>query len=185
MNCEEFEENIGGYLDAGLVASVRREFASHLLVCNGCRRLFDDICDNIDALRGATRGAPSSSDGADLYFLPPSAGRPGPSVSSHSAAGELRSRSPLTVGEMVSCRAFDVVISEYFEAQADQIDPDRPDRPEWIAITQHLSGCSECATLFSGLRLASAPASLVTDPLESDTSNLESRILAVTCGVRF
>lgn len=189
MYCEEFEEKIGGYLDEALAATVRREFASHLLACRNCRQLFDEICDNIELLRRTSVRPSPVPETADLYFLPPRDGQPDrPDAVNdhwpvHSAPGvaELRSRLPLTVGEMVSCRAFDVIIGEYFEAREDLIGSDRP---EWIAITTHLAGCSECAALFSGLRLASE-ASTVAEPRDPETSNLETRILAVTRGVRF
>ncbi|HKV41681.1 MAG TPA: anti-sigma factor [Blastocatellia bacterium] len=43
MDCIEFDEYLGDYLDGELQAGVRREFAAHALQCLECRALLDDV----------------------------------------------------------------------------------------------------------------------------------------------
>ncbi|NBO64426.1 MAG: zf-HC2 domain-containing protein [Acidobacteria bacterium] len=154
MSCAEFEEMIGDYLDHGLPSQVRRQCATHLLACSTCRGLSNDIRANIDALRRSRIS--NSSDqfiartGGDLLFHP---------SANHLASGsgeiawtESNLVSAPTIGEIVSCRTLDLVISDLFEASIEQ---DDADTPELEAVNAHLLACRECEGIFQGLRLAS------------------------------
>ena len=141
MNCNFFEEQIGDYLDFGLTSLQRARFSEHLLSCLSCRRLFEDISANIEILRQPSPGSRPAPFEAEILFLPP--GR------SHRRA--MDDRIPTTIGEMVSCRTLDVIISDYFESVNDS---PGSFSAEAGAVRDHLMVCPECEALFSGLRLA-------------------------------
>ena len=141
MDCNFFEEQIGDYLDFGLTSLQRARFAEHLLSCLSCRRLFEDISANIEILRRTTPGGRPAPLGAEVLFLPP--GRP--------YRRAMDERVPTTIGEMVSCRTLDVIISDYFESVNDS---PGSFSAEAGAVQDHLMVCPECEALFSGLRLA-------------------------------
>lgn len=180
MDCKAFEERIGDYLEQGLDPQPRRAFSAHLLRCVDCRALFDDIRENIELCRATSNSAsppdaglkekPSQNDhDLKIHFLPP-------------PAGAIRIHKP-TIGEMISCRVFDALIGDYFDAS-----PTDASAAITLAsnsaelVADHLVDCSACATLFEGLRQASETPVAEMVPDDHKQALLEARILAVTAG---
>src|SRR5262245_53683239 len=95
MDCAQFEESISDYLDCGLARPVRREFCEHLLACRACHVLFNDLREAIDACHEL-----KASQMCEIAIF---------------AEVEQRIIDAMTVGEMLSCRTLDALISDYFE----------------------------------------------------------------------
>jgi predicted anti-sigma-YlaC factor YlaD len=124
MDCAQFEELIGDYLDCGLARPVRRSFCEHLLACSHCHLLFNDIRESIDAchqLREAQM--------REIALF---------------AEVEQRIINATTAGEMLSCRTLDALISDYFEGLIES-------SSERI-FNDHFAICESCRLLVEGVR---------------------------------
>ncbi len=171
MNCRDFEEQISDYLDQGMSRQERREFCEHLLACPECRELFGDIREGLDLCRGGLGWAGQSSSGTGtVEYLPPSPCALG-AVGQEGLEGRIVSGA--TIGEMVSCRTLDHLISDYFEGDGDG----RMDE----VIAGHVAICEDCSRLMNGLRAAIDSTGDDLAATELRTA-LNDRILAATAG---
>jgi len=174
MNCRDFEEQISEYLDQGMARQGRREFCEHLLACSECRLLFGDIRESLDLCRGGIGWAGQSSSGiggtGTVEYLPPS-----PCALGEASQEGLEGRivNGATIGEMVSCRTLDHLISDYFEGSGDG----RMDE----VIAGHVAVCADCSRLMNGLRAAIDSTGDDLAATELRTA-LNDRILAATVG---
>ncbi len=151
MNCAEFEQLISDYLDGGLSPLIRRSFAEHLLACRLCHDLFNDVREAIEACHCL-----KESQMREIALL---------------TEVEQRIINATTVGEMLSCRTLDALISDYFdgliEATYEKV------------FEEHFAACPRCRNLVEGVRQSLEESEAVDVPEE-----LYSRILAATSGAR-
>jgi predicted anti-sigma-YlaC factor YlaD len=175
MDCGSFGELIGEYLDQGLTSGQRRDFRHHLLGCLPCRQLFDEIRDNILLCRemAPTRAGYRASAWAEpadrpvVEHLPP--------------VHRERNDSVPTIGDLLSCRTLDLLISDFFDAGGAEASR----QSDHTAIDRHLVACDNCRVLFTGLREALVAEPETHQPLDyqaAPESDLELRILARTVG---
>ena len=124
MECTQFEELIGDYLDCGLARPVRRSFCEHLLACRPCHLLFNDVREVIDTCH-LLKESPMQETG--LFT-------------------EVKQRiiKATTAGEMLSCRTLDALILDYFEGLIES-------SYEKI-FTEHFAACESCSRLVEGVR---------------------------------
>jgi predicted anti-sigma-YlaC factor YlaD len=124
MECSRFEELISDYLDCGMARAERRLFCEHLLACRPCHLLFNDVREAID---GCREWKESQTRESDVF-----------------TEVERRIINATTAGEMLSCRALDALISDYFdgliEGQYEKI------------FNDHFAVCGGCRRLVEGLR---------------------------------
>ncbi len=151
MECAQFEELISDYLDCGLERPVRRSFCEHLLACRECHCLFDDVRDAIDASHNL-----KESQMREIALF---------------TEVEHRIVNATTVGEMLSCRTLDALISDYFEGNVDS-------SHEKI-FNDHFAICDSCRRLVEGVRESLDEQEIVEVPEE-----LYDRILRATVGSR-
>jgi hypothetical protein len=174
MECREFEEQIVEYLEQGMTLQERRAFCQHLLCCRNCRTLIDDIRDNIEVCRrssNSSRSTPSGNGDQTIRFFP-------------SVGADIQIVGS-TIGERISCRSLDMLISDYFDSSP--IDGDTKTSPAaWWGdlFSQHLLDCPACVSLFEGLREASAYHSADCSSSDHQQAQLEARIIAATAGIR-
>jgi hypothetical protein len=124
MECAQFEELIGDYLDCGLASHVRRSFCEHLLACRPCHLLFNDVREVIDTCR-------------HLGESPMREMEPFTEV-------KQRIINATTAGEMLSCRTLDALISDYFEGLLESSYEN--------IFTEHFAVCEGCRLLVEGVR---------------------------------
>jgi len=124
MDCPQFEDLIGDYLDGGLARPVRKSFCEHLLACRPCHLLFNDIRDVIDACHQL-----KETQMREIALF---------------AEVEQRIISATTAGEMLSCRTLDALISDYFEGNIES-------SYETI-FNEHFAVCEGCRRLVEGVR---------------------------------
>ncbi len=151
MECAQFEELISDYLDCGLARPVRRSFCEHLLACRPCHQLFNDVREGIYAchhLREAQMG--------EIAIF---------------TEVEQRIINATTVGEMLSCRTLDALISDYFEGNIESSYEN--------LFNQHFAACQSCRHLVEGVRESLEEQETLDVPEE-----LYGRILAATVGAR-
>ncbi|HWQ34177.1 MAG TPA: zf-HC2 domain-containing protein [Blastocatellia bacterium] len=151
LDCTEFEELISDYLECGLARAERRSFAEHLLACRDCHTLFNDV-------REAMTACHSLRD-AQMREI--------------AEFVEIRQRiiNATTVGEMLSCRTLDALISDYFDGLIDS-------NYESL-FTDHFAACDSCRRLVDGVRESLAESEAVEVP-----EQLYYRIIAATSGAR-
>jgi len=151
MDCVQFEELISDYLDCGLARPVRRDFCEHLLACSPCHLLFNDIRETIDACHQLRE-----SQLREIALF---------------AEVEQRIIESTTVGEMLSCRTLDALISDYFEGIIESSYEN--------IFNQHFALCESCRRLVEGVRQSLEEQEIIDVPEE-----LYDRILAATVGAR-
>jgi predicted anti-sigma-YlaC factor YlaD len=151
MDCGQFEELISDYLDCGLAPPVRRSFCEHLLACRPCHVLFNDVRDAIDACHRL-----KEAQMREIALF---------------ADVEQRIIDATTAGEMLSCRALDAIISDYFDGLIEG-------SYEKI-FDQHFAVCAGCRRLVEGVRQSIMEEESIEVPEE-----LYGRILAATVGAR-
>lgn len=124
MECAQFEELIGEYLDGGLARPERRGFCEHLLACRPCHQLFNDVRAAIDGCH-------------ELKEL---------QMREIALFTEVEQRiiNATSAGEMLSCLTLDALISDYFEGlikgSSEQI------------FNEHFAVCESCHRLVEGVR---------------------------------
>lgn len=124
MECTQFEELIGDYLDCGLSRPERRSFCEHLLACRDCHQLFNDVREAID---GCHQLKEAQMREIALF-----------------AEVEQRIINATSAGEMLSCLTLDALISDYFEGLIDG-------SSEKI-FNEHFAVCESCRRLVEGVR---------------------------------
>jgi predicted anti-sigma-YlaC factor YlaD len=147
MECAQFEELISDYLDCGLARPVRRQFCEHLLACRPCHNVFNDVREAIDGCHELSE----QQFGEIKVFT----------------GVEQRIINATTVGEMLSCRTLDALISDYFDGLIEST-------YETI-FNQHFASCSSCRRLVEDVRESLDEQ----EPLEVP-EELYSRIFAAT-----
>lgn len=151
MECAQFEELISEYLDGGLERPLRRGFCEHLLACRECHLLFNDVRDAIDGghlLR--------ESQMREIAMF---------------AEVEQRLVNATTIGEMLSCRTLDALISDYFEGNIESSHEQ--------VFEAHFAVCDSCRRLVDGVRESLEEQEAVEVP-----EDLYDRILRATVGAR-
>ncbi len=147
MDCSRFEELIGDYLDCGMARPERRRFCEHLLACRPCHLLFNDVREAIEACREW-----KESQTRQIVM---------------GAEVERRIIEATTAGAMLSCRALDALISDYFDGLIEG---------EYETVfNRHFEVCEECRRLVEGLRESLEEQESVEAPEE-----LYGRIFAAT-----
>ncbi len=124
MDCTQFEESIGDYLDGGLARPVRRNFCEHLLACRQCHLVFNDVREVIDACHQL-----KESQMREIALF---------------TEVEQRIISATTAGEMLSCRTLDALISDYFEGNIESSCEN--------IFNEHFASCEGCRRLVEGVR---------------------------------
>jgi predicted anti-sigma-YlaC factor YlaD len=151
MECLQFEELINDYLDCGLARPVRRDFCEHLLACRPCHQLFNDVREVLDACHVIKE----SHVGEATAFV----------------GVQQRIIGATTVGEMLSCRTLDALISDYFEGNIESTYE--------TVFSEHFAICESCNRLVEGVRESLKEPEVVEVPEE-----LYGRIFAATLGAR-
>jgi predicted anti-sigma-YlaC factor YlaD len=147
MDCSRFEELISDYLDCGMARPDRRGFCEHLLACRPCHLLFNDV-------RAAIDGCYEWKESQTLEIT-------------MGAEVERRILDATTAGEMLSCRALDALISDYFDGLIEG---------EYeMVFKEHFEACEGCRRLVEGLRESLEEHESVETPDE-----LYNRIFAAT-----
>lgn len=147
MDCSRFEDLISEYLDCGMAREERRHFCEHLLACKPCHLLFNDTREAIDSCRRL-----KESQACEIAM---------------EAAVEQRIIAATTAGEMLSCRALDALISDYFDGLIEG---------EYESVfNAHFEVCEECRRLVEGLRESLEEQGEIEAP-----EGLYSRIFAAT-----
>ncbi|MGH9752723.1 MAG: zf-HC2 domain-containing protein [Blastocatellia bacterium] len=147
MDCSRFEELISDYLDCGMARFERRRFCEHLLACPTCHLLFNEVRAVID---GCHEWKESQTHETAM----------GVEV-------ERRIIEATSAGEMLSCRALDALISDYFDGLIEG---------EYeTAFNEHFAVCEGCRRLVEGLRESLEEQESVETPEE-----LYGRIFAAT-----
>ena len=147
-----FEDLISDYLDHNLDRPTRRFFAEHLLACRPCHQIFNDVRAAVEAchdLRAAQM----------------------PQLPMQMAAVEQRILNATTAGEMLSCRALDALISDYFDGVIES-------SYERI-FHEHFAVCESCGRLSAGVRESLEEPSPIEVPAQ-----LHDRIFAATTRAR-
>lgn len=151
MDCASFEDLISEYLDCSMARPERRIFCEHLLACRPCHQLFNDVREAIDTCH-------------DLKIS-----------QMHEIAVftevEQKIINATTVGEMLSCRALDALISDYFDGVFES-------SCETI-FAEHFDVCDGCRRLVDGVRESIDEQEAMEVP-----DDLYDRIFAATVGAR-
>lgn len=147
MQCTHFDENISDYLDSHLARPVRREFCEHLLACRSCHQLFNDVREAMDGCHEL-----KEMQMREIAVL---------------AEVEQRIIGATSVGEMLSCRTLDALISDYFDGLIES-------GYERI-FNEHFAICGSCRRLVEDVRKSIEEQEAVEVPDE-----LYDRIFAVT-----
>ncbi|QQS48436.1 MAG: zf-HC2 domain-containing protein [Acidobacteriota bacterium] len=151
MDCERFEELISEYLDCGMARPERRSFCEHLLACRPCHRLFNDLREVIDSCHDL-----KVSQMREIAVF---------------AEVEQKIINATTVGEMLSCRTLDALISDYFDGLLES-------SYEKI-FAEHFEICAGCRQLVEGVRESIEQEETLEVP-----DDLYDRIFAATVGAR-
>lgn len=124
MDCSRFEELISDYLDCGMARPERRRFCEHLLACRSCHLLFNDVRVVIDSCHEWKESQMREiAMGAEV---------------------ERRIIDATSAGEMLSCRALDALISDYFDGLIEGAYE--------AVFNGHFAVCEGCRRLVEGLR---------------------------------
>ena len=147
MECGQFEELVSDYLDCGMARPERRRFCEHLLACRPCHLLFNDVREAIDGCHAWKESQLRES--ATFTEV------------------ERRIINATTAGEMLSCRALDALISDYFDGLIEGAYE--------TVFNEHFADCDSCRRLVEGVRESLEEQELVEVPEE-----LYGRIFAAT-----
>ena len=147
MECGQFEELVSDYLDCGMARPERRRFCEHLLACRPCHSLFNDVREVID---GCHEWKESQARESATF-----------------TEVERRIINATTAGEMLSCRALDALISDYFDGLIEGAYE--------TVFNEHFADCDSCRRLVEGVRESLEEQELVEVPEE-----LYGRIFAAT-----
>ncbi len=151
MDCERFEELISEYLDCGMARPERRSFCEHLLACRPCHQLFNDVREVIDSCHNL-----KVSQMREIAVF---------------AEVEQKIINATTVGEMLSCRTLDALISDYFDGVFES--------PYEKIFAEHFESCAGCRQLVEGVRESIEQEETLEVP-----DDLYDRIFAATVGAR-
>jgi len=124
MECGQFEELVSDYLDCGMARPERRRFCEHLLACRPCHSLFNDVREVID---GCHEWKESQARESATFI-----------------EVERRIINATTAGEMLSCRALDALISDYFDGLIEGAYE--------TVFNEHFAVCESCRRLVEGVR---------------------------------
>ena len=124
MECGQFEELVSDYLDCGMARPERRRFCEHLLACRPCHSLFNDVREVID---GCHEWKESQARESATFI-----------------EVERRIINATTAGEMLSCRALDALISDYFDGLIEGAYE--------TVFNEHFAVCDSCRRLVEGVR---------------------------------
>lgn len=124
MECGQFEELVSDYLDCGMARPERRRFCEHLLACRPCHSLFNDVREVID---GCHEWKESQARESATF-----------------TEVERRIINATTAGEMLSCRALDALISDYFDGLIEGAYE--------TVFNEHFAVCESCRRLVEGVR---------------------------------
>ena len=124
MECGQFEELVSDYLDCGMARPERRRFCEHLLACRPCHSLFNDVREVID---GCHEWKESQARESATFI-----------------EVERRIINATSAGEMLSCRALDALISDYFDGLIEGAYE--------TVFNEHFAVCESCRRLVEGVR---------------------------------
>jgi len=151
MECSDFEELISDYLDCSLARGLRKTFCEHLLACRPCHGLFNDVREAIDSCHDL-----KVSQMREIAVF---------------TEVEQKIINATTVGEMLSCRTLDALISDYFDGVFEGSSE--------AIFSEHFEVCEGCRRLVEGVRESIEEEETLEVPEE-----LYDRIFAATVGAR-